>query len=572
MLSQLRVKNYALIEEITMDFSPALNIITGETGTGKSILVGALSLVLGDRVDPDIVRAGGDRCIVEALFELPTDHPVVPELEALGVEFEESDPVRCLILRREVSALGKTQCRINDAATTLRTLKAVGDLLVDLHGQHEHQSLLDESRHVDLLDGYVGLERQVSATQDAYRELKCLREQLSAYRAEREALRQRHELESFQLAEIREAQLTPGEEEDLENERRVLVNTQHLIETARRLTDALYDAEDSISDRLGVCLRMLEEAAGMDEKLEVRAEAFRALLYQAEDLASAFRSYADAIEADPERLQVIEERLNLLKRLRKKHGGRIEDVIALGERLGEELDRTHDLDQQIACTQQAVEEARSRFAALCEHLSCERRRNADGLASQVEESLAELGMPNAKFSVALSLRPDPEGDVEMDGQRFAAGPKGLERVAFFLSANVGEPEQPLAKVASGGEVSRVMLSLKSTMAAADTVSTLIFDEIDIGISGRVAEAVGRKLRDLAATHQTISITHLPQIAKMGARHFRVSKEVQEGRTTTQAVVLNPQERAEELAKLLGGATISDITRKHAEELLEDASG
>jgi len=563
MLQELYIRNYALIEELRLEFSPGLNIITGETGAGKSILIGALGQILGERASVDMIRSGAERCLVEGAFELEDTHPVVSVLKGYGIDLEDGR----LILRRELSREGRGRCYVNDLPVTIRTLKSIGDLLVDQHGQHEHQSLLKVESHVDFLDRFGGIAELVEELGENYDKLVSLRTKLEKLRTDRAARQERKELYEFQLKEISDASSDLERIEELQQELSVLQNRERLAEDIAQVYNLLYGAEDSVADRLGIGARWLKDAVEVDSVLKEKLEAYNSLLYGVEDLGFFLRSYSQGLREDPQRLEELRERLAFLERLKKKYGGSVESVFERKAFLEKELSLSDDIDREIEEIEKNLHEVSERFSELCTGVSRRRRSAAEHLAEQVEKSLTELGMPDASFKVNFIEREDPSGNVEIDGRRFNAGPKGIEDIEFYISTNPGEEMKPLVKVASGGEISRIMLSLKSILADVDSIPTLIFDEIDIGISGRIAEAVGRKLKDLSQSHQTISITHLPQIAKMAQRHISVFKETEGGRSVTRAVPLEDDQRVRELAKLLGGEVITETTLEHAREML-----
>jgi DNA repair protein RecN (Recombination protein N) len=567
MLRALHIQNFALIEDIDVEFGEGFNVITGETGAGKSILIGALSLILGERSRSEGVRKGAKKSLVEGLFHLAGNDRAIRAISDLGVEMDDE-----LILRREIEAEGRGRCFANDRAITARTLRDLGDLLVDLHGQHDHQALLRVETHLEFLDRFGGLESLVEQTGEAYRDLSELNERLQALQNRKDAAEERRELYAFQLKEIAEADPQPGEVEQLEREHTLLEHSEQLIQAALSLSQLLYDGEDSIADRLGAGEHVLEEAVRADAQLTEQIELYRGVVYEIEDLATFFRNYADGMERDPDRLEEVRERLALLKRLEKKYGGTLEAVLERRTFLEKELRSAEDLGEQIETTRKRIAEATTAFSERCDQLSKRRRRIADPLSRKIERALKDLGIADASFEVRLSTETDTEGLAQIGGERFRAGAKGIEAGEFYISTNVGEARMPLARIASGGEISRIMLALKSILAEGDAISTCVFDEIDIGISGRIAEAVGRKLHLLSESRQTISITHLPQIAALADVHFMVKKEVEGARTRTKVAPLNEDERVEEVARLLGGETISDLTRKHAREMRREAVG
>ena len=564
MLCRLHVINYALIDDVEMEFGPGLNIITGETGAGKSILIGALGLILGMRASSDVIRTGEGRCTVEAVFELRPGHACLICLEDMGVERSEGE----LILRREVLAEGRSRCYANGLAIPARSLQVLGRLLVDLHGQHEHQSLLDVDRHLDYLDGFGGLEGLVREVGEVHDRLVKLQRRRSEWEAQAQRLRERRELLTFQVAEIAAADPEANEDEALDRERSVLANAERLIESAAELETLLYQGDDSIADRLGTARHLLEEAARMDGSLEPRMEELDAVRYGVEELARFLTDYGRTVEYNPERLAEVTERLELLGRLKKKYGGDLESVLAYWKQAAEELARSDELDASLGAVDGEIEEAATALSERCAKLSEAREKATRRLSKQIQAALGDLGMPHTEFRVELSRHEDPDGVVALNGLRYDAGPRGIEEAEFHLSTNPGEAVRPLVRVASGGEISRIMLAMKTVLSRSNSVQVLIFDEIDIGISGRIAEVVGRKLKELSNTYQTVSITHLPQIAKMADLHFSVRKQEEGKRTVTRVLKLGGEARAEELAKLLGGEKISPVTMEHAREMLK----
>jgi DNA repair protein RecN (Recombination protein N) len=551
MLARLRVDSFALIDHVDVEFGPGLTVITGETGAGKSILIGALNSILGGPVTGDLVRGGAERCQIEGLFELADDPAATGRLREAGFELEEE----ALILRREIRAEGRSRAFVNGAAVPVRRLREAGRLLVDLHGQHEHQSLLDAEQHATFLDACGGLTGEAAAVEMAFTAWRASLDEQRRLEAERQRLRDEEELRSYQLEEIRRLDPRDGEDEELEREIALLANQEELQRTTMGLYDALYGNDDSVVDRLGQARRELEGLVEYDASLAERLEGLEGLIVGVEDAAAGLRDYGDGLEADPGRLEAARERLEELRRLIRRHGT---DLAAIRQRAAEleALDeRSGELDGQITEAAAASSRREKAFTDACRRLSRSRRRAADDLARGVAEGLADLGMPAAQFHVELT--PLPEADI-----------RGAEAVEFHVSANRGERALPLARVASGGELSRLMLVLKQIVAERDAVSTLVFDEVDTGISGRVAAAVGRRLATLAQARQTLVITHLPQIASLADRHFSVRKAELEERTVTEVVDLDEEARAEEIAGLLAGDVVSDAARRHAREMLK----
>jgi len=564
LLTFLHIDSFALIEHTEIEFGPGLNVITGETGAGKSILIGALNCILGGAANADLIRSGADSCAVEGLFELSPDSAVATRLAAMESPLEDGQ----LILRREIRRQGRSRAFVNGRLVPARQLKQVGGLLVDLHGQHEHQSLLDAAVHVRFLDESGGLEGRAGEVARAHGALVRDGSKLAQLLSERESLAEEEELRQYQLEEIRRLDPQPGEDEALEREARVLENQAELAQTSQEVYDLLYGDEDSTVERLGRARRQLERLAEVDEALGSRAEALTGLLYAVEDLAASLRAYGQNLEANPPRLEEARQRLEELRLLVRKHGGSLEDVLVASRDLAQREDRSGNLDGEIAAAGERQGKAQDAFGALCVKLSQERGQAAASLATAVGKGLKSLGMPHATFEVSATRQEDPDGAVEVDGQRYRADATGMEAIQFHISANAGEPPLPLATVASGGEISRIMLVLKSIIAERDPVVTLVFDEIDVGISGRIAAAVGRKLASLSSSHQTLVITHLPQIAGLADHHYSVRKAERDGRTITEVQKLGETERAEEIAQLLAGETVSAAARRTAREMLK----
>ncbi|MFH1570200.1 MAG: DNA repair protein RecN [Gemmatimonadota bacterium] len=564
MLCRLRIGNFALIESADIEFGAGLNVITGETGAGKSILLGALYSILGGAVSADLVRSGSDSGAVEGLFELDPDGPAAAALRDLEVEADEGQ----LVLRRELRAEGRSRAFVNDRLVPVRRLREVGACLVDLHGQHEHQSLLNASAQRRFLDESGGLARHAEAVAAACRAWRAAAAEEATLRAEQRSLQEAEELRRYQLEEIVRLAPQPGEDEDLERQVRVLENQTELVKSTQQLYEALYGGEEATVAQLGRARRELERLAGLDPALTERAAAVSELLYRVEDLAEGLRAYAGDAEADPGRLEEMHLRLEDLRRLRHKHGGTLEGVLERRRELEAQEERSDDLDRAVERAAERVRQCLASYDAACRALSLGRREAAARLSVQVAEGLRSLGMADAAFQVDLDRAEEAAGPVEEEGRRYRADERGLESVTFRICANRGERVLPLASVASGGEISRIMLVLKSLIAARDAVGTLVFDEIDVGISGRIAAAVGRQLAALSGSHQTIAITHLPQIASLADHHFAVRKRLEGGRTVTEVRRLSAGERAEEIAQLLAGETVSATARRHAREMLK----
>ena len=473
-----------------------------------------------------------------------------------------------LILRREIRGQGRSRAFVNGQGQPIKQLKQIGAILVDLHGQHEHQSLLNPKLHARFLDAFAGLDDQHRLVGQHWRAYRYSVARLDRLRAERDALAAEDELCAFQLEDIRRLTPQPGEEAELERELQILENAETLSEGGRQLYDLLYQREGAVYEALGQVRRQLDRLREIDPALGPQATALEGLIYEVEDLASQLRDYARSIEVRPGRADELRERRDGLRSLKKKYGGTLDAVLERARELSAREDRADRLRDELVQAAEYRDQALAEFASCCLALSEARQQASATLSRSLIAALGELGMAKAQFYIELATTEDPEGIVQRDGRRYAAGEHGMEHIAFHISANAGEPPRPLARIASGGEISRVMLALKEAVAGRDLVSTLVFDEIDAGISGHIAAAVGRKLQALAAAHQTIVITHLPQIASLADQHFSVRKQQEQQRTTTEVVLLNATARAEEIAYLLAGETISDTARQHAREMLQ----
>lgn len=572
MLQELSISNFAIIDRLRLSFAPGMNVLTGETGAGKSIIIDAVSALLGGRMSSDLViRAGEERATVEGLFSLSLEQAAAlkPLLEEYGLD----DSDTTLILSREFGRAGRNVWRVNGRAVTLGILQEFGQRLIDIHGQGEHLSLLRVREHLFFLDRYAGLEEERARLAETVAELRGVRQMLQdCLRDEREMAR-RADLLQYQVAEIEAAQLDPNEEEELLRQRTMLANAERLSELANSSYVSLNGGEQqrrSAIDILGAVVHDLEQLERLDPSVGEQRQAVEGALYQVEDVARTLRVYRDSIEYSPSHLKQVEDRLSLIQTLKRKYGETVAEVLRFGQAAREELD-------QISHNEERVAELREQEAGLLQRageeavrLSEARREAAKTLERGVEEQLAELQMDRARFVAALGRTEDPTGP-EIDGQRWALDATGIDRVEFLIAPNVGEPPKPLAKIASGGETSRLMLAMKSVLSTADSVPTLIFDEIDSGISGRVGTLVGRKLWSLTRDHQVLCVTHLPQIASFADCHLNVSKRVDADRTVTVVHNLADGERTHELAALLGGDG-SQASLLNATELLSQVAG
>jgi DNA repair protein RecN (Recombination protein N) len=562
MLKQLTIKNYALIEEMSVSFQRGLNILTGETGAGKSIILGAIGLILGERAKSDVIREGASSAFVEAAFDIPA-FLFLDILE--GLDIGESDT---LLLRREVYDSGRSRCFANDSPITLNQLTLIGDRLVDLHGQHEHQALLKAERHLDYLDNFGVDKVLLQQVKDSFKRCRFLEEELNSLLVKEKLLNDQRELLEFQFQEIIKADPKSGEEESLEQEEKILRNSEKIFQTAKQINDLVYEGEGSVIEKLSGAEAMFRDLASVDPVFSKWSNDTETVKIQIQDLLHGVSGYADKIEFNPQRLEDIRERLLLFSRLKKKYGGSMESILQFRKNAEENLSRIGTLQEDIEKLSAELDQEKQRLSELCVSLSNSRKTVAEALEQKVESSLVELGLLNGIFRIQINQKETDSGPVQIDGKQIAATQNGVDQVEFFISLNPGESVKPLVQVASGGEVSRIMLALKSSLAEADAVPVLIFDEIDTGISGRIAHVVGKKLKALGQNHQTICITHLPQIASMGDCHFSVAKRIAENRTTTTIRIIEHEDRILEIAKLIGGETVTETALANARELIQ----
>jgi DNA repair protein RecN (Recombination protein N) len=572
MLQSLYIKNYALIEEIQTDFGPGLTIITGETGAGKSILIDALSLLLGERASTEEIRTGAEKAIVEGVFAVENVKGVKKFLRDQNCDV--SDQV---IVRREISVKGQNRCFINDSPVSLSLLKELGDMMVDLHGQHDHQSLLHPETHIRFLDDvgqHSDLTQECAA---AYRDLKNLLDALRELREKEDRLKEKRDLYEFQIREIDALNPKEGEESELEAELKLLENAEKLVELTSALSQLLYDGESSIHGSLVQARKHLETLHEIDPSFSDAVGESRSAEVIVEELAKTISDYNGKIEFNPGKLEEIRERLGHLALLKKKYGGSLSAVIAHRQKIGEEVALADNFDVEIKKLESAIEVQRKKCAAISEQLTTKRKQASGKIEKSVITALAELGIASSKFDVRIdvqkidrdAMQKSYNGLYIMRGKdAIALSPAGVDLVEFYLSTNVGEDLKPLIKVASGGEVSRIMLALKSTLAKSDQIPVLIFDEIDVGVSGRIGQAVGMSLKKLSHTHQVIAITHLAQIAALADHHFAVEKTETGKRTSTKLQCLDDAQRVKEVAKLLSGAEITEAAMLGAKELMQ----
>ena len=554
MLTELRIRNFAIIEQVTLPLGEGFNVLSGETGAGKSIIVGALSLLLGERASADLVRSGAEKATVEGVFDIAKVKGIAELADERGIEVEDDT----LVLKREIASNGRGRAWINGATVTATVLAEIGRQLVNLHGQHDAQTLLDSESQRRILDAFGGAESQADVVRKTFLEFLGIRRDIAALSSRRADAEKRADYLRHVAKEIEDARLSPGEDAKLEDEARVLENADELRTLASGLNELLSGEEVSVLDQLGVGQKPLTSIVRIDPSAARMQELFDAGFYALQELARSVEDYAGSVDLDPARLDEVRQRRDRLFGLLKKYGPTLDDVIEAGRSARSELDLIDTAQFDLANLTAREADARRRLSAEAEKLSETRLSSGKKIAKAVDALLPSLGMPDGRFSVALIARDEPTAE-------------GAEDVEFRVALNVGHEDRPLARVASGGELSRVMLALKTILARVDRVPTLIFDEVDAGIGGRVGLQVGDTLRRVAKEHQVFAISHLPQIAARAHRHIVVAKGAKGGVTTADITVLEGTSRVNEIARMLGGDPESKVSRAHAKELLESAA-
>ncbi|GGG18216.1 DNA repair protein RecN [Lysinibacillus alkalisoli] len=555
MLRELSIRNFAIIEDLTVSFANGLTVLTGETGAGKSIIIDAVHLLAGGRGSQEFIRHGARKAELGGLFQITSQsHPVFTKLEEAGIEVEEGT----IILRRDLTDAGKSICRINGKLVPLSVLRHIGAYLIDIHGQHENQELMDEKRHIELLDYFAGdmiqpLKQNYVTAYEKYREL---RRELEAVSIDEQRIAQRIDLYQFQLNELESAALQQGEEEILHEERKKLMNFNKIYESANIAYEALSGEQHGL-DFIRHAMQALQDVANLDDQFKEAAEAVSSAFYALEDASYQTQSNLDTLEFDPMRLNEVEERLTTIQTMKRKYGATIEEILTYEARISEELHELLHHDETLHKKEQQVIEMKETLTELAQGLSLIRKQAAGQLSEAIMKELRLLHMEKAKFVVHINEA------VQFDQN-------GLDEIAFYISTNVGEPPKSLPKIASGGELSRMMLALKTIFSSNNGVTSIIFDEVDTGVSGRVAQAIAEKIAAIAVNSQVLCISHLPQVAAMADHHYFIKKEVEQNRTYTSLTEIDEQARIEELSRMMSGAEITDLTLQHAKELREMA--
>jgi DNA repair protein RecN (Recombination protein N) len=540
-LALLRIKNLALVEELEWQMGPGFIAVTGETGAGKSIIIGALQLLLGERADKSLIRTGADLCTVEAVFTGKNLQKLNPQLVEAGVEPCDND----LIIKRSFSAVGGTRQFINSSPTTLSVLKNLGDELVDLHGPHDHQSLLSPETQLSLLDSFARAEGQLDEYRKHYRQLQTLLAEHAALNTAETAREQELDLLRHQIAEINSANLVPGEEEDIETRYKLASNSKRLIELASAIANKLSEEDDSTLSQLGETQRLLRELEKIDGSIAQLSSAHAASVVELSEIARALSTYAEKLDLDPEQLAALEQRVSLFETLKRKYGGSISEVIAFGDQAAERMRKIEGRDTELERLAKEIVNVRAQMNHAGEDLRKLRVKAAPKLSENIRGNLRDLGFRQSEFEAKLSALEEPRSN-------------GFDSVELLFSPNPGEPLKPLRAIASSGEISRLMLAIKSALAAHDAIPLLVFDEIDTNVGGEIANAVGAKMQTLGRDHQVICITHLPQVAATASSHFVVTKDVAGGRTFSNLHEVTGKTRQEEIARMFGGKSQSAL--------------
>ncbi|OGD14809.1 DNA repair protein RecN [Candidatus Atribacteria bacterium RBG_19FT_COMBO_35_14] len=570
MLFQLNIKNLALIKVLNIEFEEELNVLTGETGAGKSIIIEAIDLILGGYAASDLIRDGEDSLMVEALFLLtPQEKELINNLNS---DIEIVDGQGALLIRREVNKKGRNKCLINQRLINLSTLQEIGTFLVDLHGQHNHQSLLDPAKHIDLMDNLGGdkMIKHRKELYDNYRRWREKNKKLFQLLEDKEENLKKMDFLKFQLEEIDKTSLVKDEDKALEEEEMVLKNAEKIIETMEKANFILYEGgieQSSVRDSLNEVSVDLGEIASLDRRIEKIRENLKEVGYQFEDIVNEIVKYKDGIDLDSQKLKEVEGRLNLINSLKSKYGSTIEEILTYRQKIYQELEAVDYSEDKLEKLKEEVNSLEDIISTISRHLNINRRKIAEDLQKMVVRELEDLNMKRCQFEVSINSYEDDNG-IEIDGKKYKIGPKGIDDIEFMISPNVGERLRPLARIVSGGEVSRIMLALKSILSEVDQVPTLIFDEIDSGVGARLGEVIAQKLKALSGKRQVICVTHLPQIACKAERHFYIEKYILNNQTGIRLKKMEGEERVKEIARMLDGSQMSEIAIRHAQKMLD----
>ncbi len=565
MLQELHIENFAIIDSLHLSFMKGFNILSGETGAGKSIIAGALGLLMGGRASAELIRTAKDEAVVEAVFDISANKPIHNLLSSFGIEVDDTQ----LLIRRTITKTGKNRIFIAKQLATIQMLTQVGGNLIDISGQYSQQLLLQVDRHVDILDDFAGLTEIRSNYHDLYRLFLEKARQLQSILNHHDELMQQKELLSFQNEEIEKAHLSPDEEEELIKERSILSNAQNLYEKTYGAYTVLYEDDHACLTVLKRLLRDLEDCSKIDADLLSHKENLASSMVNLEDIAYFLRSYAEKIHMDPDKLDSVEHRLDEIVRLKKKYGASISEILSFQKNIQNKLENMTFGSQKVTELQEELCGIAEKLWVLAEKLSEKRKKAGTVLSKRVQDELAGIGMKKARFIIDIISSERQPGDAVESGLQGLTD-CGKDKLEFYISTNIGEEPKPLSKIASGGEISRIVLAIKKLLAGNYRVPTLLFDEVDSGIGGAIAETVGIKLKEIADSHQVLCITHLPQIACFGDYHYNVSKHMRGGRTETSVELLDNNARLNEIARMVGGKSISEKTRAYAREMLKNA--
>ncbi|KOO52058.1 DNA repair protein RecN [Viridibacillus arvi] len=559
MLRELSIKNFAIIEDLTVGFVEGLTVLTGETGAGKSIIIDAVQLLAGGRGSQEFIRHGAKKAELEGLFAISSEnHAAYHKCAEAGIEIEEG----MVILRRDLNDNGKSVCRVNGKLVPLSLLREIGATLIDVHGQHESQELMDDKRHISLLDQFAGadidpLKERYSTEYSAYRELK---KELAAISLGEQQVAQKIDLFSFQIKEIDACQFRAGEEEELAEERRRLMNFNKIYERSNTAHEAILGESRGL-DWIGQAMTDLEEVATLDQDFREHSDNVSAAFYSLQEAAFQIKNILDDLEFNPERLNEVEQRLALIQSMKRKYGATLEDILTYREKIGEELESLINRDENMQKNEQQLNDLKVKLLLTAEKLTEVRKKAGRKLSDAIMQQLRALYMEKADFSVHF----EPLAADQFDHN-------GLDRIVFYIATNVGEPPKPLTKIASGGELSRMMLALKTIFSSTNGITSIIFDEVDTGVSGRVAQAIAEKISAISMHSQVLCISHLPQVAAMADHHYYIKKQEEAHRTVTSLTEIFDNARIDEISRMMSGAEVTDLTFQHAKELVEIANG
>ena len=562
MLVHLVITDFAIIKHLDLSLKGGLTILSGETGAGKSIIINAINLILGGRSSADLIRTGCTEAVVEGLFVLPQNQGLIDLLEEAGISCDGE-----LLIKRTISREGRNRVFINGSLATLQILSRLGPMLISISGQYAHQLLLRPENHLYLLDEFSGLEDERVELGTLFEGYHALKAEMTSLEGEIRSQKEREELARFQIQEIDMAAPTPGEDDLLEEERRRLQHAEELLEISSNGYQTLYEKQDSVLSSVALCVKALDKGSKIAPELAAVTGSLSDIEAQIEDISFTLRDFRESVRIDPQRLSQVVERLDLLKRLKRKYGAAIEDILNFKDALASKIFDLEGKVQDLSQMTHELEQMEFELLKKARALSQKRQEGAEGFRSAVEMELRQLQMKDIQFSVAFKDLRREDGSLAQAAVEDMR-PEGLDRIEFMISPNPGEELRPLSRIASGGELSRIMLAIRTILSRTASVESVVFDEVDAGISGATAEVVGEKIASLAAYHQIVCITHLPQIASQGATHFVVSKEVMDGRTEATISELDPEARVQEIARLLGGRTITPRALAHAREMLQ----